>query len=210
MGKLYPRILATILLAYALVIIAGRFVQTGPGRLLVLGYLLAEALRLRHQGAAWPRRVVWPATAVVVAGAAWAVAVAPGTVASGIVGGLSFVLTAAVILVVGSAIVRRRTLDTPTVVGVLSVYLLLALLFASLNQLLAAFFPDNYLHGVSGMPNASSQLYFSVVTMTTLGYGDIVPGNDVARAVVVLEALTGQLYLVSVVAAVVGGWQRRS
>jgi hypothetical protein len=210
MGRVYPRILATILLAYALVIIAGRFVQTGPGRLLVLGYLLAEALRLRHQGAAWPRRVVWPATAVVAAGAGWAIAVASENVASGVVGGLSFVFTVAVILVVGSAIVRRRTLDTPTVVGVLSVYLLLALLFASLNQLLNAFYPNDYLHGVTGLPNASVQLYFSVVTMTTLGYGDIVPMSDVARAVVVVEALTGQLYLVSVVAAVVGGWHRRS
>jgi voltage-gated potassium channel Kch len=143
------------------------------------------------------------------AGAAWATAAAAATVASGLVGGLSFVLTAAVILVVGSAIVRRRMLDTPTVVGVLSVYLLLALLFASLNQLLAAFDPNGYLNGVRGLPNASVQLYFSVVTMTTLGYGDIVPSSDLARAVVVIEALTGQLYLVSVVAAVVGGWQRR-
>jgi hypothetical protein len=210
MGRLYPRILATIVLAYALVIIAGGFVQSGPGRLLVLGYLLAEALRLRHQGATWPRRVVWPGTVVVVGGAAWAVAVAPATVASGLVGGLSFVLTAAVILVVGSTIVRRRTLDTPTVIGVLSVYLLLALLFASLNQLLAAFHPNGYLTGVSGLPSASDQLYFSVITMTTVGYGDIVPGTPLARAVVVVEALTGQLYLVSVVAAVVGGWKRQS
>jgi hypothetical protein len=136
--------------------------------------------------------------------------VAPATVASGLVGGVSFLLTAAVILVVGSANIGRRERNTLKVVDALSVYLLLALVFASLNQLFAAFDPNGYLHGVNGLPTASDQLYFSVITMATVGYGDIVPGNEAARAVAVVEALTGQLYLVSVVAWVVGGWQRSS
>ncbi len=47
-------------------------------------------------------------------------------------------------------------------------------------------------------------IYYSFVTMTTLGYGDIVPVNPAARMLSVLQALTGQLYLVVLVARLVG------
>jgi hypothetical protein len=205
----YGRVLATILLAYAVIIVVDEGAAGGPGRLLVLGYLLAQALRLR------PARgrltaAVWTGTAVAVVASAVAAAVAPATVASGLVGGFSFLLTGAVVTVLGQAVLRRRRVDTPTVVGVLAVYLLLALLFSSLNQLFSAFDPEGYLSGVRGLPNGSDQLYFSVVTLATVGYGDIAPVSRVARAVSVVEALTGQLYLVSVVAAVVGAWHRRT
>jgi Ion channel len=87
---------------------------------------------------------------------------------------------------------------------------LLALLFASLNQFAGAFHQEGYLNGVAGLPTAADQLYFSVITLATVGYGDITPASQLARAVAVVEALTGQIYLVSVVAAVVGGWHRKS
>jgi hypothetical protein len=46
--------------------------------------------------------------------------------------------------------------------------------------------------------------YFSFVTITTLGYGDITPVTEVAKAITVLEAVVGQLYLVVAVAWLVG------
>ncbi|HEY7177526.1 MAG TPA: potassium channel family protein, partial [Micromonosporaceae bacterium] len=61
----------------------------------------------------------------------------------------------------------------------------------------------NYLSGAGTHPTTSDTLYFSLITLTTVGYGDIVPVANVARAVASIEALIGQLYLVSVVAAVV-------
>jgi hypothetical protein len=210
MARAYLRILGTILLAYAVIIGLNEASAGGPGRLLLLGYVLGEAVGLGGPGQPGTRRrwLIWIGTAIVVVTVVVVGAVASAAVASGVVGGLSLVVTASVIAVVGRAVVRRRELDTPTVVGVLAVYLLLALLFASLNQLFAAFEPHGYLNGVTGLPTASDQLYFSVITMATVGFGDITPGSQVARAVAVVEALTGQLYLVSVVAAVVGGWQR--
>jgi len=208
MSRAYVRMLAAIVVAYAVIIGLGETVAGGPGRLLVLGYLLWDAVRFRGASGGRPHRAAWAGAAVALAAVIAIALVAPAPVGSGLVGGASLVLTAAVIAIVGTTVVRRSQVDSQTVVGVLAVYLLLALLFASLNQLLAAFDPNGYLNGVTGLPTASDQLYFSVVTMATVGYGDIVPASRVARAVVVVEALTGQLYLVSVVAAVVGGWSR--
>jgi hypothetical protein len=52
-------------------------------------------------------------------------------------------------------------------------------------------------------------MYFSFITLATVGYGDLVPALQLGRALAVLEGLTGQLYLVTVVALVVSriGWR---
>ena len=52
--------------------------------------------------------------------------------------------------------------------------------------------------------NRSDFLYFSVVTLTTLGYGDFVSAGSVGRGLSALEALTGQIFLGTVVARFVG------
>jgi hypothetical protein len=210
MGRPYVRMLVAIVGAYAVIIALGGTSAGGPGRLLVLGYLLWEAVRSRGRRPVWQRRAIVVATALAVAAAITTGVVASESVDSGLVGGASFVLTVVVIAILARAVVERERLDTQAVLGVLSVYLLLALLFASLHQTLAAFNPDGYLNGVAGLPTAADDLYFSVITMTTVGYGDITPASDAARAVVVVEALIGQLYLVSVVAGVVGGWRRET
>jgi hypothetical protein len=49
----------------------------------------------------------------------------------------------------------------------------------------------------------SSTIYFSFVTLVTLGYGDILPHNEVARGLAVVESVTGQLYLTVMVAYLV-------
>jgi Ion channel len=109
------------------------------------------------------------------------------------------------------AIVRRLAahpfVSGETLMGALCVYLLLGLLFAASYGLLEA---------VNGAPffaqTASSswidRLYFSFATLTTAGYGDLTASSDVGRVVAVGEAVLGQLYLVSVVAVVVGNLGR--
>ncbi len=52
-------------------------------------------------------------------------------------------------------------------------------------------------------------LYFSFITLTTVGFGDLTPRTDLGRALTVIEAVLGQLYLVSAVALVVGNIGRR-
>ena len=53
-------------------------------------------------------------------------------------------------------------------------------------------------------PHGIDFLYFSFVTMTTVGYGDLTAAGDLGRMLAVTEALIGQLYLVTVVALVIG------
>ncbi len=201
----YLRMLAGILALYTLIILFAESTAGNPTRIAVLGFLLWLSTRLRAD-----TRLRWAAIALGI-GAIAVVAVlsatASSTVVYGAVGACSFVLIAAAIGAIVSTLVERRRVDSATVLGVLCVFLLLALLFASLHQLFASFIGD-YLHGASSPPTPSDLLYFSVITVTTVGYGDITPASTVARAIAVTEALTGQLYLVSVVAAVVGGWRR--
>jgi hypothetical protein len=96
----------------------------------------------------------------------------------------------------------------PTLTGVLAIYLLLGMLFsyflgAAAELESGAFFtnaPD---------PTRSDLLYFSYVTLSTVGYGDLSPLTDVGRMLAVAEALIGQIYLVTVVALIVANLRRR-
>jgi voltage-gated potassium channel len=56
---------------------------------------------------------------------------------------------------------------------------------------------------VSPAPERSDFLYFSYITLSTVGYGDLVPATDLGRMLAVSEALVGQIYLVTVVALIV-------
>jgi hypothetical protein len=210
-GRVPPRheprfglILVVIITAYAAVIALGSTPYAGVLRVVLLGVVLLIGVRV-------------PGTRT---RAGIGVGLAVGASAVGYLSGLirlQVVLTsvAAMLLVLASigAIVRYllRTTDRNAqhVGGALAVYLLLAMLFAATHQLLAALLGQPYLAGVTDATDTAGYLYFSVITITTVGYGDISPGSDAARAVAMAEALFGQLYLVAVVGAAVSTWARR-
>jgi hypothetical protein len=200
----YLRMLVGILVAYVIIIGFGDTVLGDAFRVAVFGFLLWTAARLRterrlRRWALAVAVVMLVATACVSAfGAAWLI--------SAVVGGCSFILIGAAIATIASTLLGRWVVDTATVLGVLCIYLLSALFFATLYEFLAALIHP-YLNGTPDPPTPSDLLYFSVITLTTVGFGDINPASTIARAVTVTEALTGQLYIVSVVAGVVGGWR---
>jgi hypothetical protein len=201
----YFRMLAGILGVYVLVIGFGDSEAGSAGRVGLLGFLVWTGARLHVD-----RRLRRFAAALGLAAAvstAILVATVPARVTYGIVGAWSTVLLVTAIGSVVAVLVERAVVDTSAVLGVLCIYLLLGLLFAGVHQIAAAFRP-HYLNGAGVPPDSSDLLYFSVITLTTVGYGDITPACLPARAIAVVEAITGQLYLVSVVAGVVAGWQR--
>ena|SRR5262245_9861951 len=105
---------------------------------------------------------------------------------------------------------RRRTRERDAVVGALCDFLLILMVFVRVHGLIEALRPDSY--RTDGPPfterSDAMQLanfqYFSTITLTTVGFGDIVPVSPAARLATGLEAMVGQLYLAVVIATLVG------
>jgi Ion channel len=129
--------------------------------------------------------------------------------ASAIVNGL-LVGVAPVAIAAGLVRELRETgaVTAATLAGVLAIYLLAGMLFSFLYGVVSAFDPDALFAQVSDSTRAD-QLYFSFVTLCTVGYGDLTPAADLPRALSIAEMLIGQIYLVTVVAVIVGHLGRR-
>ncbi len=95
-----------------------------------------------------------------------------------------------------------------TVAGVLAIFLLAGMFFSFLYSVIGAFDADA-VFAEKVHPTASDNLYFSFVTLCTVGYGDLTPAADSTRMFAVAEMLFGQIYLVTVVALIVSNLGRR-
>ena len=100
---------------------------------------------------------------------------------------------------------RRRHVDRELMLGALATYLMLGMAFAFAYRCVAAFQPSPFF-GAQGDGSLADSLFYSFVTLTTTGYGDLVPAGNPGRTMAVLEALLGQLFLVTAVAKVVNVW----
>jgi hypothetical protein len=104
-----------------------------------------------------------------------------------------FSFTVAMIL---GFLIRARVADADVLWGAVAIYFMLGGLWFSLYTLLELIQPGSFHNGVTGLPAGGNDLvYYSFVTLTTLGYGDIVPTTPGARNLAVLEAVTGVIYL---------------
>jgi hypothetical protein len=112
---------------------------------------------------------------------------------------LLFGLLVAMIL---SDVVRVQVVTMDTVFGAATAYLALGLLWAMLYALLELTVPGSF-HGPTAEPHLQDFNYYSYVTLTTTGYGDVVPVSRPARGLAVMEALVGQLYLAVMIARLV-------
>jgi hypothetical protein len=125
-----------------------------------------------------------------------------------------YVFTAASILYVMAPfwIVRhiayRREVDQETMLAALATYLLIGMAFAFVYRLLGAV-QANPFFGGEGDGTLSQDLFFSFVTLTTTGYGNLVPAGNPGQSLAVLEALMGQLFLVTAVGKLVSVWRPR-
>jgi Ion channel len=121
------------------------------------------------------------------------------TAALGIVAG---VLTVTIAVVIAAGAVGQNEVNSRSVAGAICVYMLFGLLFMWVYSILAVLGHGPFFaQGTDG--TRPLRLYFSFVTLATLGYGDYTPAGNLGHALAVLEALIGQLYLVTVVAVVV-------
>jgi hypothetical protein len=104
--------------------------------------------------------------------------------------------------VILTLVFRRGPITTRRLEGAIAVYLLLGFTWAHVYELVALWHPGALTGAVDGK-GSLRWAYYSFVTLTTMGYGDIVPVHPLARASAVLEAVTGQLYLTILLARLV-------
>lgn len=123
-------------------------------------------------------------------------------------GFVSTALVAGAPVAIAWSVYRRRVIDVQTVLAALCVYVLLGMFFAFLFTGIGNASSKPFFAQQSTATSADYQ-YFSYVTLTTTGYGDLTAATNIARAIAVLEALTGQIYLVTVVALLVSNLRRK-
>ncbi len=132
------------------------------------------------------------------------VAVSAQTIAVGFaVSGLLYLL--APILVVRD-IATRRSVERETVLGAIAAYLLVGMFFAFAYRAIGILQPAPFF-GTAGDGDTAQVLFFSFVTLTTTGYGDLVPESNPGQTMAVLEAVLGQLFLVTAVAKIITAWK---
>jgi hypothetical protein len=204
----YLRLLAVIVAAFAIEGIAT------PGRweLTILSVLLGATLLLALEAAK-------VRSSILRAAAYLAVAVVVFTVIQALVGEPDerwVRLTNAIVVIFAPptilvGVVRRlretQTVPLDAVIGVLCVYLLIGMFFASLfgavDRLNGPFFAGG------ATATISNCTYFSFTTLATIGYGDFTAATNLGHTLSVSEGLVGQVYLVTVVSLIVGNLGRR-
>jgi hypothetical protein len=110
-------------------------------------------------------------------------------------------MAAVLMRVVGTAEVGART-----ILGAISVYTVLGLLFAFVYEAVGRIQGNPFFEGHPQVQHGD-YLFFSYTTLTTTGYGNLVPGGQPGRMIAGLEMLIGQIFLVTLVAGLVSLWR---
>lgn len=114
------------------------------------------------------------------------------------------------------SVLKQKAVTSETISMSISVYLLLGLSWALLYVVIFQLQPQAFSFGASPAPTFAAQdvftifVYFSLTTLSTIGFGDITPVSLQARYAAVAEGITGQLYLAILVARLVGMQMSRS
>jgi hypothetical protein len=199
-------VLALLVLSYLVLALGG---SSAP-RLLEGSFAVLALWLALHASAAGPRVRLW-ATAMLLA-AFFAVFVITQPVADNAARGVSEIWFVGVFLLTLIAVLRRvlihQEVTLETIFGALSAYLLLGLMFASVYGAMADL-GGQQLFVQTAEPSIPQRQYFSFTTLTTLGYGDITAATDIGRAVATLEAICGQIFLVTLIARLVANFAGR-
>jgi hypothetical protein len=201
---------AVLVLTLALAVYALNAPDTHVARLIQLsgaGAVLVVAVVTSRAPAA-VRRVAGAGLAIAVFGAGLVTTVGhPQPTASYVTISVLLGTAAAVILAGLARLVGERGVVVPVVLGALAVYVLVGLVFGFVVGAAAAWGHGAYF--ASGTDAAqSARVYYSFTVLTTTGFGDLTAATRGGRALAVLEMLLGQLYLVTVIATLVGNLRR--
>ena len=117
---------------------------------------------------------------------------------------LVIVTQAAILSGVIAHVREEGRVTVQTMFGVLCIYLLIGAMFAYIYGLIGDLASDPFFAQIDHA-STSDYLYFSFTTQTTTGFGDLTAATDLGRSFTIIEELLGQIYMVTVVALIVGG-----
>jgi hypothetical protein len=104
------------------------------------------------------------------------------------------------------SLIFRREVDLQTVLGAIDIYLLVGMLFAFIYRFLGVVQPSAFFGAATGDGKFPQDLFFSFTTLTTTGYGNLVPAGNPGQSFAVAEMLIGQLFLVIAVGKVISAY----
>ena len=184
--------LPVVSVLFSVLMIASVYAVSQHTRVLVVGLVLATPTLVLK----WITKVDAPVAIMVIDHAA------------------SIVFLSFVIAVLLSRILRQQDVTADTIYGGICVYLLAGVAWAYGYDLIETVVPGSFAFGEGALPDDFSPatqteqsrrfFFFSFVTLTTLGYGDITPVTQQARAIAILEAVVGPLFLAIFIARLVG------
>jgi hypothetical protein len=201
-GDSYGTLLVFIVVTYAAIAIVENHIWSRAVLAGCFGATLVLALHTSHVRGRVIRVVSVLVAVTIAANVLFAVLGEP-------VRGASFVLIVLVVaapMVVLTRILRHPVVNVETVLGAIDAYLLIGMLFAVLYSMIDNVGTEHFF--AQGAANGVQFLYFSFVVLTTLGFGDLSPATDAGRIIVTIEALLGQLFLVTVLALIVANLGR--
>ena len=180
-----------------------------PWAWLATAVILAANVRITMLASGVSPKVVWAWTAFAVfhVGVSIFIASTQGRVAGGYLALTTLLLTLVTMGAIARRLWRRAEISVITVLGAVCIYVLLGLSFAFAFQAVGELGAQPFFASQEG-GTRSDYMYFSFITIATVGYGDLTPQGGLGRALAVTEGLLGQIYLVTAVAALVGNLGR--
>ena len=207
LGQVKGRYALVLLLVVVSFVVQAAAPDTDATRL-VATWLQAATLVAAVQAAGASHRLVRLAAllAALAAVGATLAAVLGGSVKTNTIALATALLVGVAPLVLAAGLIRdlrtTMTVTLQTLSGVLAIYLLLGMFFSFAYSVIDAFSDQPFFAELND-PNRSDFLYFSYTTLTTTGYGDLTAALNFGRTMAVIEALIGQIYLVTIVALIV-------
>jgi hypothetical protein len=161
--------------------------------------LLAGAATVWSHARRWLRVVA--GVCVLAAVAWWSTWFSPGGFPEAARPAATVVVLILLAFVVMASVLRAGTVTRHQIEGAIAAFLLLALAFAGAYEWIAMQDPSAF-RGAD-LTGSHQWTYYSLVTITTMGYGDIVPVAPAARSLAVAEAVTGQMYIAILISRLV-------